>query len=493
MKKIFTLFAIVILGSYMTSCQSFLDINKDPNSPAPEVMTTDMVFPAAELALAAVYGDYLRITGGMFSQHYAQDFGTSNYLGYSQFDIASNQTSTFYTVIYSQCLANLQFLIGKAEETEEWGTYLAATVLKAFAFQVLVDAYGEVPYSEAFDPTNTAPKYDEGADIYAAILAELDNALSKATYSSKVATNFLFGADNAEPWIQFANALKLKILMRESDVANVSGQIADLVTAGNFPADDVAFSGIWADESGKANPFDQEEFATYFGSTQVNICLNIALLKVLEGDGRLPAFWRTNSNGEFTGGVSGTNFSTSQNYKAAFFCRPNAKYNDPVTLISKAEVEFFLAEYEARYGSDAKAKEHYEAAIEASFASAGVGGVDAVLASYSWNKADYKRLIGIQKWAALSNGSNFEAWCELRRLGYPQMGSVKGTDIYNVNSDAYSPGLLEAGTLYTPIQYNTDVGAGNVVQRFPYAESSTSRNANVPETKKNNVKVFWAK
>ena len=493
MKKIFTLFAIVILGLSLSSCQEFLDINKDPNKPTADNMTNDMVFPAAELTLASVYGDYLRIVGGMFSQHYAQDFGTSNYLGYSKFDMYSNQSSGFYTRIYTQCLSDLQYIIGKATEEEAWGTVLAATTLKAFAFQVLVDAYGEVPYSEAFDPANTAPKYDEGAEIYAGILKELDDALAQAADSSPVASNFLFGSSNAAPWIQFANAVKLKILMRESDYTNVSSQVAALVSANNFPADDVCFAGMWSDEVGKANPFYQEEFATYFGSTQVNICMNLALLKVLEGDGRLPAFWQKNTSGAFTGGVSGTNFSTSQSYKAAYFCRPNAKYNDPVTLISKAEVEFFLAEYEARYGSDAKAKEHYEAAVEASFASAGVSGADVVLEEYPWSKADYKRVIGIQKWVALSNGSNFEAWCELRRLGYPAMGSVSGEKIYNVNTDAYDQGVLVAGTLYTPIQYNTDVGAGKILQRFPYAESSTTRNANAPTVKKNSEKVFWVK
>ena len=493
MKKIFTLFSIIILALSLNACQGFLDINKNPNRPTAENMTIDMVFPAAEMTLASLYGDYLRIVGGMFSQHYAQDFGTSNYLGYSKFDMYSNQSSGFYTRMYSQCLSDLQYIIGKATEEEAWGSVLAATTLKAFAFQVLVDAYGEVPYSEAFDPSNTAPKYDEGAEIYTAILKELDDALAQVSDSSPVASNFLFGSSNAQPWIQFANALKLKILMRESDYTAVNSQVAALVSADNFPTEDVSFAGIWADEVGKANPFYQEEFATYFGSTQVNICMNLALLKVMDGDGRLPAFWQTNTSGAFTGGVSGSNFSTSQSYKAAYFCRPNAKYNDPVTLISRAEIEFFLAEYEARYGSDAKAQEHYEAAIEASFASAGVSGAGNVIAEYPWNKADYKRVIGIQKWVALSNGSNFEAWCELRRLGYPAMGTVTGDKIYNVTTDEYDQGALVTGTLYTPIQYNTDVGAGKILQRFPYAESSITRNANAPAVKKNSEKVFWVK
>ena len=73
------------------------------------------------------------------------------------------------------------------------------------------------------------------------------------------------------------------------------------------------------------------------------------------------------------------------------------------------------------------------------------------------------------------------------------MGSVTGEKIYNVTTDAYDQAALVAGTLYTPIQYNTDVGAGKILQRFPYAESSITRNANAPAVKKNSEKVFWVK
>ena len=92
MKKIFTIIATVAVLS-LTSCQKYLDINHNPNSPGEEQATIDMALPAAEMALSARYGDVFRIIGGYFSQQYAQYFGTSNYLGYSKFQIAANSTS----------------------------------------------------------------------------------------------------------------------------------------------------------------------------------------------------------------------------------------------------------------------------------------------------------------------------------------------------------------------------------------------------------------
>ena len=79
MKKFAFIFTIA-LGMLTTSCDSYLDINQDPNSPAEANMTTDIMFPAAEMNLASTYGDFYRITGGYFAQYYSHAFGTSNYV-----------------------------------------------------------------------------------------------------------------------------------------------------------------------------------------------------------------------------------------------------------------------------------------------------------------------------------------------------------------------------------------------------------------------------
>lgn len=493
MKKIFILLVGVALG--ITSCNSYLDINQDPNSPSEENMDASMIFPGAEMNLAASYGDFLRITGGYFAQQYGQNFGTSNYLDYSQFSMSATRSSSTYTQLTARCLRNLEIIRKLSVEGEDRGSYLAATVLRAFTYQALVDAYGETPYTEGLDIDNLTPKYDDGQTVYDGILAELDEALANVTPNTSVCTNFLFGNPLANDWIKFANALKLKLLMRMSDVKNVQSELAKLITEGNFPDKDVAWAGIWSSEKGKGNPFYQEEFATNFGSNQVNVMGNIAFVKTMQEsrDARLEAFFSKNGKGEYTGNISGTNFSTTNSYKADYWCRPIMSYDSPVFLITKAEIEFFLAEYYARYGTSAEAESHYIAAIEASFATAKVKGAEVVYdGEYAWNNANYKKLIGIQKWIALGGTNNFEAWCELRRLKYPAIGSVTGSDLYNKATDAYSPQLYVPGTLYTPIDFNTSLGAGKVLQRFPYAESSANRNNNTPAPKGDATPVFWA-
>lgn len=495
MKKIFTL--LVLAVGLMTSCQDFLDINKSPNSPSAENMTPDMMFPAVEMNLATSYGDFLRIVGGYYSQHYSQLTGTSNYLDYSQFNMSATRSSGTYTQLNTRVLGNLETIREYAASKEEWGTYLAATVLRAFTYQVLVDCYEQVPYTEAQDVAHPSPKYNDGLDVYNGVLAELNNALAKVTETDMVCSNFLFPSATAEEWIKFANALKLKMYMRISGAADVKDALAALVTEENFPTSDVAWDGCWTDEGGKTNPYFSEEFGTYT-SVQKNVSLNLALQGTMSsyGDARLAKFFDANSNGAYTGAISGTNFSVSaSDHGAGYWCRPAMKYDSPVYLLSVAEVEFFLAEYYADKDA-AKAESHYKAAVDASFASAGATGADAVYgegADYAWNTTEYKKVIGVQKWVALSGTNNFEAWCELRRLGYPAFSDQKGDDFYNVQSGAYDVTAYIPGTLYTPITVNASLGAKKALQRFPYADSSTSRNDNAPDYKGDSTPMFWVK
>ena len=57
------------LSLTLGACDSYLDINESPNSPAVGNLTPDLIFPGAEMAFANSYSDYFRITGGYFAQH----------------------------------------------------------------------------------------------------------------------------------------------------------------------------------------------------------------------------------------------------------------------------------------------------------------------------------------------------------------------------------------------------------------------------------------
>ena len=499
MKK-YILSSMVIAAMSLTSCNDYLDINSNPNSPDEASLTNDLIYPAVEMAYASNTGDYLRSCAGYLAEFYAQNFGTQNYINFSAQEPTQARTSVFYTQFNLRVLSNANIVKGKAEAEGDWATYLAATVMSAATYQVLIDMYGETPYSEALDSENAMPKYDTGEEVYAGILNDLDDAIAKASadLNQSTCTSFLIPNGTAADWIKVANALKLKIMMREHNVVNVSSQLSSLIGQNNFPTADVEWAGCWQNASGKANPFYSEEFADW--GAQKNAIMNCAVEVTMKayGDNRIGSYFtRSQYDGDFHGSVSGDNLSTAAQPwgSMAYWSRPNMAYNTPVSFISLAEIEFFLAEYYAENGDMSNGAAHYQAAIEASYASAGVSGADAAIAAYPFDSANWKRSLGVQKWVHLSGVNTYEGWCELRRLKYPSFDTnVTGEDMYPGTSNCtVDTSILSPGYLYTAYQVYSGVGDNKLAQRFPYSDASETTNDNVPEFPGFLAPIFWAK
>lgn len=65
-------------------------------------------------------------------------------------------------------LQNYQYVLDNTVGSTEYAYYnAAAKVMKAYNYELLVNTYNDVPYSEAFKGTNKLqPKYDKAEDIY---------------------------------------------------------------------------------------------------------------------------------------------------------------------------------------------------------------------------------------------------------------------------------------------------------------------------------------
>ena len=497
MKKnyILVLFSALVLG--LTGCKDYLDINYDPNSPAEENMTSDMILPAVEMNIAATYAYTLNVLGGYNVQYYAQQFGTPNYVEYSKFNVSATNGDGVYLNLFMRALGNIEIARKKAEEAGNNGVYLQATVLRAFAYQLLVDAFGEVPFSEAFDPANVSPKYDDGKVIYEALIKEIDNAIAKVGANESMASSFIYPGKDIADWVSFAYAQKLKMLSRMSGVKDVSAAIQTIIDADVLPLEDVQIAGCWKNEKGQANPFFSEEKATW-GRANHNIIANLALVATMQKDSyvdpRLAAWFEPNGSGKYQGSISGTNLSTVESTyaSAAEWCETNVAYNSPVILISLSEIEFFIAEHYARKNDAANAATHYAAAIEASFATAGVTGAAAYIANYPYDQTKWQAVIGLAKWVALAGINGFEGYTEARRLDYPAFSTVKGSDIYS-GSGALNLNKYKPDSLYTPFQRFDPVGDNHLLERFPYPENSTARNSNAPAFPGYLTPVFWGK
>ena len=66
-----------ILSCTFTSCEDYLDVNKNPNYPDESQVTVTTLLPSAFTGSAAAMGYLYQLYGSMWSQHYTQNPSSS--------------------------------------------------------------------------------------------------------------------------------------------------------------------------------------------------------------------------------------------------------------------------------------------------------------------------------------------------------------------------------------------------------------------------------
>lgn len=488
MKKLIYLIASVCI---LSSCDSYLDVNKDPNYPG-EVPNA-LLIPSAENFISAKLGEQIYNFGGFFAQYWDQAVEANQYNDIAEYNILQAFFNGSYRDLYAGALADLKVVKEQAVEEEAWGDYLVASVLNAYTYQILVDMMDQTPYSEALlGSANTMPKWDDGKDVYAAVIAEIDDALAKVTDASTISEDLLLDA-NIEEWIAFANAMKLKLYMRASDVQDNGTKIMALINSESVYFSDDIKMDVYADEAEKRNPW----FECNWSGTGLGTDNNIASYPIITylkytDDPRLPKlFDKAINKNDYVGLIPGSKTKMPAGTKTKDFSFPKMTATTPVHFYSKAELYFFIAEAQLRFGSASAAKTAYEAAIAASFAHHGLSGAATFAAKplVDWDAAASTaakiELIGMQKWVALCMVNHYEAWTELRRLDVPKLSTQTASAIY-ADGTKYTPGQLIA-------PWANSLGGSTIVKRLPFPETAVNLNKNTPTGKKVTDLVWWDK
>lgn len=250
----------------ISSCNKYLDINDNPNQ-ATEATPT-LVLPQAIVATAnntVGFTDYAAFINGYFA----------NAGGFAGF--GSNLTYNFTTATYNGMwvstydnLNDYQYILNEtAGQTAFAYTNAIARIMKAYNYQRLVDVYNDLPYSDALKGTGSVvPTYDEAEVIYQDLVNQLDTAIStiktgQAATGADVPASVSAAADpmfrgDMDLWGQFANTLRLRLLVRMSGVASlssfVSTKFASFDTEVGFLTDDAVVNPNFVKDVGKQNP-----------------------------------------------------------------------------------------------------------------------------------------------------------------------------------------------------------------------------------------------
>ncbi|WP_160118653.1 SusD/RagB family nutrient-binding outer membrane lipoprotein [Chryseotalea sanaruensis] len=240
-------FSILFAAS---SCDDFLDINDNPNSPISA--DVQLVLPQAITASASIANQF-NSYGGHFGGFIANAGGFSGFGNLLNYNLQPTDYNNLWVNTYQDPLADLNYVISETEGIDELAFYnAAAKIMTVVNYQRLVDAFGDIPYSQSLKGEEgiNAPVYDDAASIYQNLLVKLDEAMdiidnaefplrltraSDPLFGSRTATERSIGEQMLD-WKRYANTLKLRILVRLGDAGGFAGLDLNFVASDNTPA-----------------------------------------------------------------------------------------------------------------------------------------------------------------------------------------------------------------------------------------------------------------
>ena len=424
MKK---LILIALLIGTTISCEDFEDWNVDTKNPA-EV-------PASFLMTSAQRTIFIRMSSSSVNynifKQLAQHWTPTTYTDEANYDMRQRDLSgTFFIYLYRDVLNDLQEAKRLTAENESLNAAVKANqlavieLLEVYTWHVLVDTFGDVPYTEALQGIgNLSPKYDDDAGIYTDLFARIDGALANLTDAASFGSADLIYSGNTSKWKKFGNSLKLRMALRVSDYDNgmATSMASQAVAGGVFESQSDNASFPFEDGPPNNNPM----WGSLVQSGRSDIIVANTFVDVISplNDPRASVFMDDNIV-PYTGGPYGAN-NPFANYTHAG--APFHQADLEGIILSYEEVEFLQAEAAARGLISGDAEMHYNNAITASIAY--WTGDDSTAAAYiaqdavKYDAANWKKSIGEQKWIALYT-KGFEAWSSWRMLDYPMMNTA---------------------------------------------------------------------
>lgn len=439
--KIFAVAGILVLSAGACKKSFFTNVNKNPN--AVDFVSPDLLLPSCEIALAFTQGGDLSRYSSLLTQ---QAFGAQNQSkAFYTYGINAGTFENGWSDMYTSTMENIFALKISCDSIGFYNAYAGVSrILMAYSLQLLVDDWGDVPYTEAFrgklDPYHLQPKYDQGAALYDTIASLVDKGIALFGNTSNDliepgADDVLFQGD-LDKWTKFGHAIKARLYIHQSksDASMATNALTEI--AASFTKNAESATYVFAGGGTTANPWEQfmNDRAGYIAFDNNSY---LVTSMTAAGDPRLSIFT------DGAGGLGGY-------YGSA---------NSPVEFITYDELLFMKAEAILRSGGTiAAAQTAYQDAITQNMTKLGVAGADITtyLAAHGVLPGTTSAAINqvaSEEYVALF--LNPEAWTLYRRAAVPAItpqgsSGVPRRLIYPQSEYSYNGANTPKATLYTP-------------------------------------------
>ncbi|MFC6103300.1 SusD/RagB family nutrient-binding outer membrane lipoprotein [Olivibacter domesticus] len=409
-----------------SSCEKFLDVNENPNQPS--TVQESLILPAIEFNLVHnVVAGWASINAAHFMQLIALNQAPPNTGTYLLNPVDLNDT---WRYTYTDCLQNLKLLKEQADEKGNDIYAGIANVLTAYTIAYATDMWGDVPYSQGLNATETfRPAYDSQETVYTTIQSLLDEAIAKLTTGegSAPGDRDFFYNGNTEQWVKAAYTLKARYYMHLSKAPNHNAteqaQLALNALENGMQSNDDDLCLVYDGTSGRENRW----YRNFLPVETIVLSSKTVDSLVSRADPRLDKLIsRSKLNNNYKGrsiGSAGIGALEEYSLGGSFY----ANANSPLYLINYREALLLKAEATLILSGLETAAPFYRQAIEADMAHIGVSSSTAIatyLASRGNINAD-NALSYMMEEKAVVNFLSPEIFNDWRRTGYPAINKVQ--------------------------------------------------------------------
>jgi len=423
--KLGSLFLGIIIGFFSSCTKGFEELNKDPNNAI--VVNPEFLLTYAEKK--AIDNTWDTWQNGRFGLIYSQYWSQINYSEESRYQIRTNVNYNFWVAYYHDVLNNLEesIKINEADPKEHSKNQIAiAKILKSWAFHVLTDVYGDVPYETAFQEA-LMPAYTPSKEIYTDLISTLQKQIETLDplLPSFGSGEIIYKGDVSK-WRKFANSLILRIAIRMVDKDPDAAKLAieKAVAEGVFESNDDNALFVYLDNAPNNNPIN-EAYKSRTGDFGMSKTLVDYLIET--NDPRLPIYADpVKGTADYVGYVYGSD----QPINANQISWPGAIVREataPGIFMNYPEVAFILAEAAQRgFNVGGAAEDFYKKGITSSMSFWGITDgniVNQYIAANPYSSSDWKNVLGIQKWLAMYM-QGIQGWLERIRLDIKKPGGA---------------------------------------------------------------------
>ena len=215
MKKLLYSILSLILIFGATSCENWLDVNTDPDSPNSLSATVEIRLPWIQYYYAYAYG-CASVRTNASTQMITSTSRTGTIGRLAHWNPNTGPSTTPYQNWFVGAAVNIPDIIEKSAETGATHYEAAALVIKSMGYVMMADLYGEMPYTSAVT-AESAPSYDTGDVMYEGCLKDLDRAIElfsqpQQTGAVSLAEGDTWNGGDVNKWIKLCYGLKARWL-----------------------------------------------------------------------------------------------------------------------------------------------------------------------------------------------------------------------------------------------------------------------------------------